>query len=181
MGVEIDGEVAEEGSLYDNWDFLAQKQIDDPEDSKPEDWEDDAEIPDPEDEKPEGWDDVPEFIPDPDAEQPEDWDEEEDGEWEAPMVSNPEYKGEWKPKMIPNPNYKGVWKPRQIDNPDFEDDDSVYAVCGGTPCASVGFELWQVKAGTVFDDIIVTDSVEEARAFEKETFETKKDAEKEAY
>jgi Calreticulin family len=27
---------------------------------------------------------------DPDAKQPEDWDEEEDGEWEPPLISNPE-------------------------------------------------------------------------------------------
>jgi len=30
------------------------------------------------------------------------------GEWEAPMINNPEYKGKWKPKMIANPDYKGV-------------------------------------------------------------------------
>lgn len=29
-----------------------------------------------------------------------------DGDWEAPMVDNPEYKGEWKAKQIKNPNYK---------------------------------------------------------------------------
>lgn len=29
----------------------------------------------------------------------EDWDDEDDGEWEAPTIPNPEYKGEWKPKM----------------------------------------------------------------------------------
>jgi hypothetical protein len=31
--------------------------------------------------------------------QPEDWDDEEDGEWTAPTIPNPEYKGEWKPKV----------------------------------------------------------------------------------
>jgi calnexin len=31
-------------------------------------------------------DNEPEVVPDPDVAQPEDWDEEEDGEWEAPMV-----------------------------------------------------------------------------------------------
>lgn len=30
-----------------------------------------------------------------------------DGEWEPPMIDNPEYKGEWKPKQIDNPAYKG--------------------------------------------------------------------------
>ena len=27
------------------------------------------------------------------AKKPDDWDDEEDGEWEAPMIDNPEYKG----------------------------------------------------------------------------------------
>ncbi len=31
-------------------------------------------------------DEGPELIPDPEATAPEDWDEEEDGEWEAPLV-----------------------------------------------------------------------------------------------
>lgn len=34
----------------------------------------------------------PENIPDPDAKKPDDWDDEMDGEWEPPMVTNPEYK-----------------------------------------------------------------------------------------
>lgn len=36
--------------------------------------------------------DKPENIPDPDAKKPDDWDEEMDGEWEPPMVTNPDYK-----------------------------------------------------------------------------------------
>lgn len=36
--------------------------------------------------------DKPETIPDPDAKKPDDWDEEMDGEWEPPMVTNPDYK-----------------------------------------------------------------------------------------
>jgi len=31
--------------------------------------------------------------------QPEDWDDEEDGEWTAPTIPNPEYKGPWEPKV----------------------------------------------------------------------------------
>lgn len=34
----------------------------------------------------------PEYIADPDAKMPEDWDEDMDGEWEPPMVPNPDYK-----------------------------------------------------------------------------------------
>lgn len=36
--------------------------------------------------------DKPENIPDPDAKKPDDWDDEMDGEWEPPMVTNPDYK-----------------------------------------------------------------------------------------
>lgn len=40
---------------------------------------------------PQDWD-KPQHIPDPDAKKPEDWDDEIDGEWEAPMIDNPDYK-----------------------------------------------------------------------------------------
>lgn len=43
--------------------------------------------------QPEGWlDNEPDYAPDPEAEMPSDWDEEEDGQWEAPMVANPKVK-----------------------------------------------------------------------------------------
>lgn len=177
--VQIDGAKAESGSLYDDWSFLKPRMIKDPAAKKPADWVDEAQIPDPADVKPAGWDDVPAKIPDPKATKPEDWNDEEDGEWEAPQIDNPEYKGEWKPKMIPNPAYKGPWVHPEIPNPDFVDDKEVYHVC--KPCAAVGFELWQVKAGTIFDDIIVTDSLAEAEAFSAATFGAKKDAEKAAF
>lgn len=164
--VKIDGKEKESGSLYDDWDFLPQKQIPDPEATKPADWDDRKKIPDPEDEKPEGWDDIPAQIPDPDATKPDDWDDEEDGEWEPPMIDNPDYKGEWEPKMIDNPNYKGKWEAPMIDNPDYFEDDKVHAVC--KPCSHVGFELWQVTAGSAFDDIIVADSESDIEEFEKE-------------
>jgi calreticulin len=169
--VSIDGSKVESGNLADDFDFLPPKTIKDPSVSKPADWVDEAEIPDPDDKKPAGWDDVPMMIPDADAETPDDWDEEEDGEWEAPTVPNPEYKGPWKARMIPNPEYQGPWVHPEIENPDYFEDDKVHAVCN--PCTGIGFELWQVKAGTVFDDIIVADSEEELDALEK-AFEAKK-------
>ena len=88
-------------------------------------------IPDPNAKKPEGWlDDAPLKIPDPKAKKPADWcavalpprthtdclcggirNDEDDGEWEAPLVDNPVCErvgcGEWKPPMIKNPKYKG--------------------------------------------------------------------------
>ncbi|KAL9188346.1 hypothetical protein ACHAXT_006724 [Thalassiosira profunda] len=178
--VFVDNKSVRSGKLDDEFDFLPAAEIKDPDQKKPEDWVDTKEIPDPEDKKPDGYDDIPAEIPDPDAARPDDWDDEDDGEWEPPMVDNPEYEGPWSPKMIPNPDYKGAWVHPMIANPEYEFDEEMYAVCKDG-CTHVGFELWQVKSGTIFDDIIVTDSLEEAQKFAEETFFKKKDAEKEMF
>merc|ERR1712227_724383 len=84
------------------------------------------------------------------ASKPEDWDDEDDGEWEPPM----------------------------IDNPDFVDDPLVYSY---ESFAVAAFEIWQVKAGSIFDNVIITDSIEEADALAKSTFLANKDGEKKMY
>jgi len=174
--VLIDLKEVASGSLYEDWDMLAPKTIKDPNAKKPEEWDEREEIADPEDKKPEGWDDIPATISDPDAKKPEDWNDEEDGDWEAPTLPNPEFKGEWKPKMIKNPAYKGIWVAPDIPNPDFVDDDKLYNY---KDLKFAGFELWQVKAGTIFDNIFVGDSLEEAEAFANDTWGKTKEAEKE--
>merc|ERR1712187_764147 len=131
---------------------------------------------DPEDAKPADWGSEPETIADPEAEQPDDWDEEDDGTWEAPQIPNPKFQGEWKAKRIPNPAYKGVWSPKKIANPEYEEDPDMYVA--NKPISAVGLDLWQVKSGTIFDNIIVSDSVEEVKAFIDETWGKTKDAEK---
>lgn len=176
--VYVDLKEVAAGSLYDDWDMLAPKTIKDPKAKKPADWDEREEIADPEDVKPDGWDDIPATFPDKDAKKPEDWDDEEDGTWEPPMVPNPEYKGEWKPKMIKNPAYKGIWVAPDIDNPDYKHDDTLYNY---KDLAFVGFELWQVKSGSIFDNIIVTDDFATAKAFAEETWGKSKDLEKEAF
>ncbi|KAG5668837.1 hypothetical protein PVAND_016759 [Polypedilum vanderplanki] len=171
--VLIDNEKVESGSLEDDWDFLPPKTIKDPEAKKPEDWDERATIPDPDDKKPEDWD-QPEHIPDPDATKPEDWDDEIDGDFEPPMIDNPEYKGEWKPKQIDNPAYKGIWKHPEIDNPEYTADANLYLreeVC------AVGLDLWQVKSGTIFDNILFTDDAEYAKEAAA-TFKATQDGEK---
>eukprot|EP00607_Mallomonas_marina_P008730 CAMPEP_0182416664 /NCGR_PEP_ID=MMETSP1167-20130531/1043_1 /TAXON_ID=2988 /ORGANISM="Mallomonas Sp, Strain CCMP3275" /LENGTH=551 /DNA_ID=CAMNT_0024589661 /DNA_START=65 /DNA_END=1720 /DNA_ORIENTATION=- len=120
------------------------REIDDPTDSKPESWVDEAKIPDPLASKPQDWDeslppmiddesdkkpadwldDEPLMIPDPKANKPEDWLDEEDGEWEAPSVQNPKCVtasgcGVWSPQQIKNPAYKGKWRAPLIDNPQY--------------------------------------------------------------
>ncbi|CAL9116407.1 unnamed protein product [Musa acuminata var. zebrina] len=174
----VDNKEKQTGSLYSDWDILPPKQIKDPDAKKPEDWDDKEYIPDPDDKKPEGYDDIPKEIPDPDAKKPEDWDEEEDGEWTAPTIPNPEYKGPWKQKKIKNPDYKGKWKAPMIDNPDFKDDPFIYAFSN---LRYVGIELWQVKSGTLFDNILVCDDPEYAKKFAEETWGKNKDAEKAAF
>ncbi|VEN44284.1 unnamed protein product [Callosobruchus maculatus] len=173
--VLIDGEKVEGGELENDWELLPPKKIKDPKAKKPEDWDDRATIPDPDDKKPEDWD-KPEHIPDPEASKPDDWDDEMDGEWEPPMIDNPEYKGEWAPKQIDNPAYKGPWVHPEIDNPEYTPVPDLYAqkeICG------VGLDLWQVKSGTIFDNILITDDVEYAKqaiAGLKETQEGEKKA-----
>merc|ERR1712056_16913 len=144
--VEIDEEKIYEGSIKEDWEVLKPKEIPDPEDKKPDDWTDESMIDDPEDKK------------------PDDWDDEEDGEWEAPMKDNAAYKGEWYGKRISNPAYKGIWEAKKIANPEYVDDNEVYKFAD---FGSIGFDLWQVKAGTIFDNVIVTDDVAEADAFAK--------------
>ena len=174
--VKIDNEKVESGSLEEDWSFLAPKRIQDPSASKPADWEDNEKIDDPSDSKPEDWD-KPEFIPDPDAKMPDDWDEEMDGQWAPAKINNPEYKGEWKPKQIDNPKYQGPWIHPEIDNPDYQQDDFLYRY---NNIGAVGFDLWQVKSGTIFDNILVTDNETYAEEFGNETWGETKDAEKKA-
>merc|ERR1719453_748129 len=151
--VEIDEEKIYEGSLKEDWEVLKPKEISDPDDKKPSDWVDSSMMDDPESKKPSDW--VEEKrIADADAKKPDDWDDEEDGEWEAPMKDNPDYKGEWMGKRISNPAYKGIWEAKKIANPEYEDDDKVYSY---SDFGFLGFDLWQVKAGTIFDNVIITD------------------------
>lgn len=178
--VFIDKKSVRKGDLEEDFDFLEPKQIKDPDAKKPEDWVDKEKMPDPNDKKPDGWDDIPAEIPDPEATKPDDWDDEDDGEWEPPMIDNPEYKGEWKPKMIKNPDYKGKWEHPMIDNPAYAPDDKLYMVCANE-CTHIGIEIWQVTAGTVFDDIIITDSLDEAFGFAEEVFFKRIEGEKEMY
>ncbi|KAH8835020.1 Calreticulin family-domain-containing protein [Flagelloscypha sp. PMI_526] len=175
-------------------DWVDEKMIDDPEATKPEDWDEDApyEILDEEAEKPEGWlDDEPLTVADPDAEKPEEWDDEEDGDWIAPTVSNPkcadapgcgewkrpykanpDYKGKWYAPRIDNPAYKGEWSPRKIENPNYFADITPsrnLAKIGG-----VGIELWTMTEDVLFDNLYIGHSLDDAKAFAKETFGVKK-------
>jgi calnexin len=109
--IKLNGDQVKEANLLEDFapSFNPEKEIDDPKDTKPETWVDEARIADPEATKPEDWDedapfeiidesatmpedwleDEPMTIPDPEAIKPEDWDDEEDGDWVPPTVPNP--------------------------------------------------------------------------------------------
>merc|ERR1739844_699840 len=161
--VEIDEEKIYEGSIKDDWEVLKAKEISDPADKKPDDWVESSMMDDSEDKKPDDWVEEKRIV-DADAKKPDDWDDEEDGEWEAPMKDNEAYKGDWTGKRISNPAYKGFWEAKKIANPEYEDDDAVYKFAD---FGFIGFDLWQVKGGTIFDNVIITDDKAEADAFAK--------------
>ena len=80
------------------------------------------------------------------------------------------------PPRIDNPAYKGKWVAPDIDNPEYKADDKLYLI---KDSKYVGFELWQVKAGSIFDNIIVTDDIAEAKKLAEETWAKNKAGEKE--
>ncbi|RAL50113.1 unnamed protein product [Cuscuta campestris] len=173
----IDNRERESGSLYQDWDILPPRKIKDIHAKKPADWDDNEYIEDPNDVKPEGYDKIPAEIPDPKAKKPADWDDEEDGIWKPAKIPNRAFKGPWKRKKIKNPNYKGKWKIPWIDNPEFEDDPDLYVL---RPIKYVGIEVWQVKAGSVFDNILICDDPQYAKEVVDEIWKHR-EAEKEAF
>eukprot|EP01130_Rhizamoeba_saxonica_P000581 TRINITY_DN10548_c0_g1_i1.p1 TRINITY_DN10548_c0_g1~~TRINITY_DN10548_c0_g1_i1.p1 ORF type:complete len:388 (-),score=153.96 TRINITY_DN10548_c0_g1_i1:34-1197(-) len=178
--VLVDNQLKKSGSLEEHFDMLPPKHIKDPEQSKPADWVDEKKIADPEDTKPEGYDDIPATIADPEATKPEDWDDDLDGDWEAPTIPNPEYQGPWTPRLIENPDYIGEWVHPEIDNPEYYYDENLYAY---DSFGGVGIEVWQVKSGSIFDNILITDDTETASAAADELVKitaAEKEAKKEA-
>ena len=178
--------------------WVDEPKMDDPEAKKPDDWDEDAppRIVDPAEEKPAAWlDDAPLKVPDPKATPPGDWDVDEDGEWEAPMVdnpdcsgagkgcgewqakqiANPDYKGKWHAAKVDNPAYLGVWKPRQVDNPHYFEDETPYAMA---PIGGIGIELWTMQNGILFDNIVLTGSPEVAASIAASAFEPRAAAER---
>merc|ERR1719231_67441 len=66
--------------------------------------------------------------------------------------------------MIENPDYIGEWTPKQIANEKYTEDIANYDI------GAVGFELWVVNEGSVFDNVFVGDDYEEAKAFADSTW-----------
>ncbi|CAN1130124.1 unnamed protein product [Linum perenne] len=65
-----------------------------------------------------------------------------------------------------------------IDCKEFKDDPEIYVFPN---LNYVGIELWQVKSGTLFDNVLICDDPEYAKKFAEETWAKNKDAEKAAF
>jgi len=61
-----------------------------------------------------------------------------------------------------------------IDNPDYKPADDLYKY---DSFESVGLELWQVKAGAIFDNFLVTDD-EDVAAAQRKTINARRENEK---
>merc|ERR1712203_532503 len=86
-------------------------------------------------------------------------------------------KGEWKPRQIDNPDYKGPWVHPEIDNPEYNEDEAKTIGKFDEVC-KLGFDLWQVNSGTIFDNIMITDDPEAAKKAGEDLWAVTKDAEK---
>ena len=162
---KVDNSRVDGGYLEEDFDILPKEKIIDTNAKKPNDWEEDSMLPDPNHVMPPGYGKEPKFIPDPSKTKPVMWNDAEDGEWEPPLIINPSWQGDWEPKMIRNPNYKGSWTPPYVSNPEYDANEAEFVYDQCNPCEYVGLDLWQVDAGTVFDDILITDSESDAESF----------------
>merc|ERR1711953_128184 len=90
----------------------------------------------------------PKTISDPEDKKPSDW--VEDSMMDDPSDKKPD---DW------------VEEKRMVDSeakkPEYEDDDNVYKYAD---FGFIGFDLWQVKGGTIFDNVIICDDKTEADA-----------------
>ncbi|KAJ6419070.1 hypothetical protein OIU84_029222 [Salix udensis] len=172
--VLVDNRERESGTMYTDWDILPPPKIKDTKAKRPADWDDREYIEDPNDVKPKGYDSIPREIPDPKAKEPDNWDEEDDGIWRPPKIPNPAYKGPWKRKHLTK---NGAGSMFRFLKPEFEDDPDLYVL---KPIKYVGIEVWQVKAGSIFDNILICDDPQYAREIVEDVFQNR-EIEKDAF
>merc|ERR1712079_920660 len=64
-----------------------------------------------------------------------------------------------------------------MGNPEYNADEKDGIAKYDEVC-KIGFDLWQVKAGTIFDNVLITDDVEHAKKVGEELWAVTKEAEK---
>jgi calnexin len=137
----------------------------------PEGWLEDepAVIPDPDEHKPDDWDDAAhgEWVPTAKVPNPRCKDAPGCGPYTPPRIRNPAYKGRWHPKRIPNPAFKGVWTPKRIPNPDYHEDlhpHNLLTIVGA------GFEDWMVEKNVGFANVYIGTDEEAVRKWNEQHF-----------
>jgi len=65
----------------------------------------------------------------------------------------------------------------EIDNPEYSEDEAKTIAKFDEVC-KIGFDLWQVKSGTIFDNLIITDDPATAKKHGEDFWAVTKDAEK---
>merc|ERR1711879_969842 len=63
----------------------------------------------------------------------------------------------------------------EIDNPDYKEDKTLYSF---KDISILGLDLWQVKAGSVFDNFLMSDDIDAALKEAKQIVEDRVEAEK---
>lgn len=144
----VDNRSLRNGTFVDDFDppLFELPFIDDPDDKKPDDWDDRPIIPDPFEKKPDDWDDnapykipdpkrmkppagwlfdEPEYISEEKAQKPKDWNDLLMGEWTPQKVPNPKCIrapgcGPYRPPLIRNPKARGKWRPKYVHNPFYK-------------------------------------------------------------
>merc|ERR1712037_266098 len=116
------------------------------------------------------WDFLPpKTIKDPEVSKPDDW--VDTAKIDDPEDAKPE---DWeKPEHIADPD---ATKP-EIDNPEYSEDEAKTIAKYDEVC-KLGFDLWQVKSGTIFDNLIITDDPAAAKKHGEDFWAVTKDAEK---
>merc|ERR1719424_1785286 len=106
------------------------------------------------------------MIDDPSDSKPSDWVDEQ--EIDDPAAKKPDGYDDI-PAQIPDPD---ATKPEDWDDEDVQ-------LAAYEKMTYIGFELWVVNNGTIFDNILVTDDIEYAKAQGEKLFKPTKDGEKE--
>ena len=176
--IKIDGGKARKGELLSDWDFLPPRRVRDPKASKPLDWVDEPKMDDPDDFKPDWWDKVPSEDQGQEGAAARRLGRRRRRRVGAADGRQPEVQGrvEAAPRRE-RPDYRGEWSHPEIENPGFKDDPTIakYSDFG-----VLALELWQLKGGTIFDNILLTDSEDEAERYLDDTYKAQREAEKRA-
>lgn len=162
--IKIDNKIERTGMLLEDWDFVPRRIINDKV-TKP---LGNPKSTDLKDAKSQDWNQTdPEFY--------FNGEEQKNVDLKRPMIKNPVNEEEWKSKSTNSPNYKGQRLDPLSENHEHLSHSDFYRydeICG------IGFDIWQVESGTLFDNVLITDDELEAEKHGNDTWGIIKEKEK---